>query len=398
MGETSAKSIARVRVAAVLPSYFGGGETVTNALVKALRPKGYEFILITHAANAEKRSEVIREMFDDCVGVDIDLAHYSLSTTKVLTEILRPLKIDILWLIGDEFSNIPTLREALNPGAKIFYHLHSVPFYQAKLKDTFHGKRSNIAAYAGWFLIKHLREKLFNSYQLRYMQRSRQTAADTDRFITISQGYTRQLAALNPDLAAKFLTIHNPLIQRTGTFSLIEKQNEILFLGRLTRADKRPDLLLKIFAKVASSHPQWQLKIVGDGPERQNLEQLARELHIDRQTQFVGYSANPAEHLAAASILCMTSAFEGWGMALVEALQYGVAPMAFNCSAGVEEILTDGRGILVPPGEIDRYAAELARLMDSAVLRQELVGSASKFLKSLSITNIAPQWEQLFNE
>lgn len=370
---------------------------MTNALVRALRPCGFEFILRTNSANANKRAEVIKEVFDDCIGVDIDLAHYSSNTTKALAEIIKAQNIDILWLIGDEFSDVPLLREALNPSGKIFYHLHSVPFYQAKLKDTFHGKWSNIAAYTSWYLFKHLREKLFKSYQKRYVKRTRQTANDVDRFITISQGYTQQLAAIYPELSEKFLTIYNPITRLTETNLPLEKKNEIIFLSRLTHADKRPDLILRIFAKVAGSHPQWKLKIVGDGPERENLERLARSLEIDRQVRFIGHSSNPAEHLASASILCMTSAFEGWPMALIEAMQYSVAPMAFNCSAGVEEILTDGRGILIPSGDIDGYAAELARLMDSAELRHQLTDSTSEFLQSLSITNIAPQWENLFN-
>ncbi len=394
MAETSSIRAIK-RVAAVLPAYFGGGETVTNALVNALKPHGFEFILITSSKNAKKQADVITEVFDQSIGLDIELAHYSKTTTNALANVLRPLNIDILWLIGDEFCDIPVLRHALKPNAKIIYHLHSVPFFQIRLKDTFNGNHGNRLAYANWYLFKHMREKLFRLYQRRYKKRTRKTAADVDTFITLCESYARQLAEIYPEYADKFHAIYNPIINEQTSYTPADKKNEIIYLGRLTHADKRPDLLLNIFAKVAPSHPQWRLIIVGDGPDRNKLEQLAIQLNICRQTRFIGFSHNPSVYLVSASILCQTSAFEGWPMAIVEGMQQGVVPIAFNCSAGVEELLSDGRGILVEPDNINEYAAHLTELMDSPSLRRQILDTHHTFLQKLGIKNIIRQWLSL---
>ncbi|MCM1309722.1 MAG: glycosyltransferase [Bacteroides sp.] len=379
------------RVAIIFPNYaVGGAETVTNMLAEALRTRGFEFVLVTSGSKAEVKSAA----FSEVLALDFLTSRYDPTVTARLAEALQPLNIDIIWLAVDELAAIRSLRKALSPGGKIIYHLHGVPFYQATIKAAYHDNPNNPVAIAKWFFFKHLRENLFKSYTRRYIKRTRQTASDVDSFITLSEGYTRELVDKFPEYAAKFQTIHNPIAE-SGDIVVPEKKTEILYLGRLTRADKHPDLLLKIFAKVAAAHPQWTLKIVGDGPEREHLERLAKKLHIDRQTQFTGFTSTPAEHLATASILCLTSKCESWGMVLIEAMQYGVTPVAFNCSAGVEEVLSDGRGILVPPGKINTYADEVNRLIDNPKSRQQICSNHADFIKSLSIKNIVTQWEKL---
>jgi len=369
------------RVAAVIPNYLGGGaETVTDAIVKALCPRGFEFILITEKV-IPGCSRRVRGLYSEVVLADIPLAHYSKTTTIRLAEFLRPLQCDILWLIGDEFADIPLLRSALNPGGKVFYHLHSTPFFQVRIKTALSSR-------------KRLTEKLFHNYSRRYRRRTGRTAADVDGMITLCGGYAEQLKALYPTQADKFRAIYNPAAT-TNDRPAVEKKREILYLGRLSYADKRVDNLLRIFAKIHDAHPSWKMKIVGDGPERENLQRLAADLGLSR-VEFCGFSANPAEHLASASILCMTSDFEGWPMALVEAMQYGAVPMAFNCSAGVTEILADGRGELVPPGNLHLYAERLSQLMAAPDLRSEIIARHAPFLEKLSIPKIAALWENLF--
>ncbi len=380
------------KVAIVFPNYaIGGAETVVNSLAEALKPHGFDFTLITSTS-----SPVIKTSpFHKKLALDFLTSRYDYKITAQLADTLRPLSVDILWLAVDEFADIPTLRKSLNPGAKIIYHLHGVPFFQAHIKAAYNGNSGNQISYVKWLLFNHLREKLFRTYTKRYMKRTRKTAADVDVFITICESYARQLAEIYPEYADKFCAIHNPIINEQTSYTPADKKNEIIYLGRLTHADKRPDLLLKAFAQIAHSHPNWQLKIVGDGPERQILQQLALELKINTQTHFIGFTTNPARHLSSASILCLTSECESWGMALVEAMQHGVVPMAFNCSAGVNELLANGRGVLVKPGDINGYATKLSELMDNQTLRNNICATHPEFLSTLSIRHIIPQWQKL---
>lgn len=384
------------RVIAVIPQYLGGGaETVTDSIVEALRPRGYEFILVTEKVT-EECSARVASLYAQVVTANCALAHYSTATTARLAELIAPLKGDVLWLIGDEFADIPSLREAIRPGGKIIYHLHSVPFFQVGLKDTYHGNPDNRIDYARWYVCKHMRERLLHSYAKRYRKRTGQTAADVDCFVTLCNGYAEQLAAIYPDMAHKFTAVYNPAREyEPAAHAGTGKLREIVYLGRLSFADKRVDKLLRIYAGITDAHPGWTLKIVGDGPERTNLEQLAGELGLKR-IEFCGYTSNPGPILDNASILCMTSEFEGWPMALVEALQRGVAPVAFNCSAGVEELLGNGRGVLIPRNDTGEYMTRLSQLMSSPEWRRQITCTHAEFLQEVSINKIADKWIGLF--
>lgn len=85
----------------------------------------------------------------------------------------------------------------------------------------------------------------------------------------------------------------------------------------------RVDRLLRIWSLVEANFPDWELKVVGDGRERRNLEKEAAGLGLHR-VRFCGHSTRVEEHYATAAILCLTSSFEGWGLVLVEAQAAGV--------------------------------------------------------------------------
>lgn len=381
------------RIVAVIPNYLGGGaETVTDTIVRSLRSDECEFVLVTEQVVDKCRSRV-NGLYSEVIIADCELARYSSSTSRRLYELIAPLQADVLWMIGDEFAEIPMLRAALKPGGKVIYHLHSIPFFQVGLKDTYHGDPANRQSYAKWYVFKHMREKLFGSYARRYSRRTRKTATDVDAYITLCRGYADELGALYSDLADKFMAIYNPAPPVTVRHD-IAKRRELLFVGRLSFADKRVDRLIEIFAGVADAHPGWVLKIVGDGPERQNLEQMVTELGLGERVEFCGFSANPAEHFESASIICLTSSIEGWGMVLVEAMQHGVAPIAFGCSAGVRELLADGRGIVVEPDDKVEYMNRLSQLMASPDLRAEITASHKPFLQQLDIHTIAGIWKK----
>lgn len=383
------------RVIVVIPQYLGGGaETVTDAIVNALKPSGFEFILITEKV-IDKCRERVEATYSRIIYTDFELARYSPKTSAALREIIKPLNGNILWIISDDMANIPTLRAALAPGGKVIYHHHNVPFFQAIIKDTYRGKASDRAAYLKWYLLKHLREKAFHTYTRRYVKRALVTATDVDAYITLTNGFRSQLSALHPQCADKFRAIYNPVVVKPDGVTLADKRREVVYLGRLSYPDKRVDRLLRIFAKVAGSHPNWKLRLVGDGPERANLEQLAAALNI-HNIEFCGFSKNPGEYLTTASIICLTSEYEGWPMALVEGMLHKVAPIAFGCTAGVRELLANGRGIVIEPGDEDRFANQLSQLMASPEQRREIIEANAAFLSELSIEKIAAQWKELF--
>lgn len=263
--------------------------------------------------------------------------------------------LDTLVMIAYPLHDIGYIRSNV-PGAHIIFHFHGAPLWEvaerlesgrAAAKAT--GSRTK---YCKWYLLKYAKERLLHVYTRRFSRRYRMIYREVDTFVTLCDGYRAKVRKISKAARndTKVKVMYNPLDTETlAQAAATPKRQEVLFVGRLSQADKRVDRLLRIWSMVEPKHPDWTLKIVGDGPDRQNLEQQARELGL-RNIVFAGYCPTPSQHYATASILCLTSSTEGWGLVLVEAQASGVVPMAFAVSDGVKEILGDSEfGIAVKP-------------------------------------------------
>ncbi len=125
----------------------------------------------------------------------------------------------------------------------------------------------------------------------------------------------------------------------------------VVAAGRLSE-QKRYDVLLRAFARVAGQHPDWRLRIYGDGPLGGALRKLALELGIGNVVDFMGATSNMDVEWAKGALSVCSSDYESFGMTIVESLRCGVPVVATDCPDGPREILTDGRdGLLVPMGD-----------------------------------------------
>jgi len=132
-------------------------------------------------------------------------------------------------------------------------------------------------------------------------------------------------------------------------------------VGRLSR-QKGQDILLRALAIARPDLPPVHLTLVGDGPEESALRSLCTELGLDDLVTFAGYSSDPAPHLRAADCFVLASRWEGFGVVLVEALQFGLPLLATNCDFGPADVVTDPRiGELVAPDSPEALAEGLKR-------------------------------------
>ncbi len=160
---------------------------------------------------------------------------------------------------------------------------------------------------------------------------------------------------------------------------------------------KQPQLLLKIWAKLEPKFPDWSLKMVGGGHEFESIRALAGTLGLKR-VSFEGFQ-KPESYYRDASIFCMTSAYEGWGLVLVEAAAFGCVPVAFDSFAAVYDIIADGEnGKLVPAFDLEKYAVTLAELMRDNALRERLVRNALRDVEQFSKEKIYARWEKFLND
>src|SRR5215204_1920000 len=136
----------------------------------------------------------------------------------------------------------------------------------------------------------------------------------------------------------------------------------VLALGRLA-PQKGHDVAIRAFASVREAVPEAALVILGEGPERERLEALGRELGLGDSLRLPGRAGDVAPWLQRAELLVHAARWEGFGLVLLEAMLASLPVVATNISA-IPEIVVDGEtGLLVPPEEPRALAAALARLL-----------------------------------
>ena len=173
-------------------------------------------------------------------------------------------------------------------------------------------------------------------------------------------------------------------------------QKVILGVGRLVD-QKQFDSLIDIFSTFAGKHPEWILVIVGEGPNRIKLQQRIDSLKLQDQILLVGKQANMSCWYEQSDIFALTSKYEGYPNALLEAMCHGVSPVSYRCDTGPESIIQHGRnGILVPTDDEKQFASSVCKLIVNTDLREKMGNNAKEVVNSHSIESIVTQWESLF--
>ncbi len=177
-----------------------------------------------------------------------------------------------------------------------------------------------------------------------------------------------------------------PDSQLVGTIGRYEEQKGLEFL-------------LQAAALVVRDHPQVEFLIVGDGPLRGELSQLARSLGIADSVHFTGWRDDVPDLLGVMNVFCLASLWETFGLVLAEAMQAALPVVATRVDA-IPEVVSEGEtGLLVPPRDPERLAARIIELLGNPQLAAEL-GAAGRrrALRMCSLDGMVRQYERLFVE
>jgi len=172
----------------------------------------------------------------------------------------------------------------------------------------------------------------------------------------------------------------------------------LICVSRLVRQKGLP-YLLEAFRLVNHEMP-CHLIIIGDGPERQNLEQLATELGIRDRVDFLGFQTNPFPYIARADVFVLASLWEGFGIVLIEAMALGTPVVATRAPYGPEEIIEDGvDGLLVPVKNPPAMSRSIVKLLSDPSLRAQLAERGRETVeRKFSAKARVHRLEQLFYE
>ena len=374
----------------------GGVERVTMNLIPPLvYDKGHKIFIFVRKLNKEKLDGL------DLPVTYIELPHRTTSkkNKETVFEAVRKYNIDIFIspIISPEYI-FDLKKENI---CKVCYVLHGIPFYELKeIKNSFNIKRKPGDGFSR-SIKKHLLTKpkfklgyYHRKIRLRYQKRYE----NLDAFAVLNDDYKRLVADIVGTDAddPKLFTLQNPLPPATTPVLDGKRKKQLIYVGRLSYTDKRIDRLLAVWEKVHKTFEDWNLLIIGDGPEEDNLKTLVKELDLDR-VRFIRFTTRPEKYYNESEILCLTSDFEGCPMVLLEAQQHGCATIAFNCSHGVEDILAPNwtNGVLVPNGDIEAYALALTRLMSDKDLRHKIQKNGTENIKRFSIEKSVEQYEAL---
>jgi glycosyltransferase involved in cell wall biosynthesis len=189
----------------------------------------------------------------------------------------------------------------------------------------------------------------------------------------------------------KITYINNPV--KIKKVKVAEKENVILCVAQLAYR-KRVDLMLKAWAKTFSRLPEWKLQIVGDGVERNRLENFVIGKKIPR-VEFVGY-ANPDAYYQKAKIFWMTSSFEGWGMTLVECMQNECVPIVYNSFSSLLDIVDDKKnGFVVNNLDENNLVEKTIMIANDERLRTQMAKCATEKARRFDVNVIVEKWAKL---
>ncbi|MFB6223465.1 MAG: glycosyltransferase [Haloarcula sp.] len=339
---------------------FGGAQRVTVTIANSLARRGHEVTLVA----GELEGEFV-PMIDDVVNT-VELGLPDVPTLGVLSGVGR----------------LATYLETAQPAVLFVSRTHT-----------------NVAAILAGGLaaedvhIAVTEHSVFDRYQTRKDRVTGTLAAQLYRFaddvIAVSEGVAESVVDNTALAPGEPTVLHNPV----DVESIRSKADEptehrwldnpdvepIVSVGRL-KPVKDYATLIRAFASVTESRPETRLIIVGKGPERDRLEQLARDRGVAERVSFPGYRDNPYPYMQSSSVFVLSSKSEGLPTALIEALACGCTVVSTDCRYGPREILVDGKyGRLTPVGEPAELAAGIENALEAPMPAEKSHARAEHF-------------------
>ncbi|HEX3906521.1 MAG TPA: glycosyltransferase family 4 protein [Mycobacteriales bacterium] len=216
---------------------------------------------------------------------------------------------------------------------------------------------------------------------------------DIDFFLLLTRPDAEQFRRVGLNNTA---VMPNPVTMRPDTPAALSSPT-IITVGRVAPEKNHRDMI-EAFARLAPDHPEWTLKIFGDGPLREVLDQQIRAAGLTDRVLLMGPTNDVERELLNASMFALSSSAEGLPLVLVEAMACGVPCVSYDCSPGIREIITDGDdGIVVRQGSVDELSAGLRRLIDEPETRRAMGQQALVSSKRFAPDEVMQLWERFFD-
>lgn len=379
-----------IRILRVIARLNMGGPAIhVSSLAAGLEPRGYETTLVAGSlARGEDSMAFLAERLDIPVRTIPELQREvspidDARSVRRMREIIRELRPHILHTHTAKAGAIARAAALVSGAAR-----------PAILVHTFHG---------------HVLKGYFDPVRTAFFKKvERSLARVTDALVAVSPEVRDELVAAGIAPREKFSVIRLgiPLEERLGDatadldyrrlYGISESAFVVGWVGRMTDV-KDTDAVLEIVRAARDRGLEAVLVMVGDGPDRVRLEQLAHDIGIARSTFFVGYQPEVAGYYRLFDAFLLPSVNEGTPVSAIEALASGT-PVVATRVGGVPDVVRDGEdGFLFEPGDTDGAAERLALLASDATLRSALGASGrERVLRRYSVSRLVEDVDRLY--
>ena len=376
---------------------LGGVEMVTNVLASRFLDNGCRVSIVSFI---EPSNEILCRKDSRIIYYLLSGFNTSKKNIDQLRNILIEEKIDIVinqW--GLPYVPIYVLKKASKGlSLKIFSVHHNSPKTNGRLKGIEIAMSETNNKFCALILcMKKVLTYYVTSYSMWYVYQK------SDKYILLSDSYIREfLSFTRVKKATKLVVITNPI-----TIPYIEeyekilsyKRKEIIYVGRIDYNQKRVYRVIEVWKLLEKKYPDWKLIIIGDGEEKSKLEEQSFQLGLKRIV-FEGFK-NPLEYYKYASLLILTSEYEGFPLVIPEGMAWGVVPCVYGSYSAVYDIVKDDvNGIIIEPqkDEFDEenMAERMSLLMCDNVRLKLMAKAAKQMSNQYSLDVVSDSWYKLF--
>lgn len=375
---------------------IGGIEVVSINLANHFLREGHRvffFALYKGDSNVTERLDPAINLY---LGVGNKLCK---ENVERLRKVLIGENIDLaINQMGLPLTPIRVLKQASNGlNVKIISVYHNSPLFNGRLQCV----EKQIAMTKNpikKFLLRY-KKKLYGEITAASM---RYVYKNSDKYLLLSDSYRPEFVQFTGIREPRKIgVLTNPVTIDTNGFKYAseKKRKEIIFVGRIDHYQKRVYRVIDIWSRLEKLFPEWDLTVVGDGEARQNVEKMAKSLKL-HHVNFEGFQ-NPRAYYERASLLILTSEFEGFPLVLAECMSFGVVPAVYASYSAVYDIIEDDvNGIIIPKTKEGFNAAMMAEriknIIDDNNKLNSMALAAIEKSKNYSIDIIYNQWMEVF--
>ena len=232
-----------------------------------------------------------------------------------------------------------------------------------------------------------IKKLIIAAYVRKHRNHYKKMEQGSDYIIAVSPNNIDDICTMIGYRSPKVISINNFIKTKEGPMSAKEKL--VVWCGRLETNNKRVDMMIDIWARVCKKHPDWQLKLMGL-EEAKGLHEYARSVGAEN-IEFTGL-VKTEDFYQKASIICHTSISESFGLVIVEAMNCGCVPIAFDSFPASQDLIPSDCGYLIRAFDKKQYAEVLSNLMNSQGELQSRVPKCKEYSRKFNEEDSLNKW------